>query len=465
MLKAFPALLFDRRRSSRVLLRRDLLPLAFPILIEQACVVLMGMVSTMLVSHLGKAEMAAVGLTDNLSNLLLSLFSAVALGAAVLVAFSLGRGDLDRAREGSRQSLVLAVLGSLLVLLLVYGLGEPLVAVIALGAEPEVQAQALTYLRWVAWGYPCIAVCLVGCGALRGAGNTRLPMLINIMMNLLNLVLGYVLIHGLRLPGWSWPGLGIGGAALAITLARLLGAVTVLWALARSRELGLSWRRYFRPLQGVVLKDVFSIGIPASVESLMFNVGKLVTQLFIAGMGTAAIAANFITFSILLLVNLPGNALGAAATLIVGRRLGQGRRRLAVRQLGQIFRLSNGLLCLLGLLTVPLAPALAGLYSRDPEVVAIVVQLVLLNALFTPVWSASFVLPAGLKGARDGAFTMWVAIGGMWGCRIGVGYVLGVVLGLGVTGVWLGMFSDWMIRGACYYWRLKSGRWLPEEER
>jgi Na+-driven multidrug efflux pump len=82
------------------------------------------------------------------------------------------------------------------------------------------------------------------------------------------------------------------------------------------------------------------------------------------------------------------------------------------------------------------------------------------NALFTPFWASSFVLPYGFKGAKDASYTMWVAIGSMWMCRIVVGYIFGVYFGFGVIGVWFGMFLDWIIRSIFFYYRLISGKWL-----
>lgn len=130
------------------------------------------------------------------------------------------------------------------------------------------------------------------------------------------------------------------------------------------------------------------------------------------------------------------------------------------RLLRYIFWLSTIGLCALALLTVPFAGLLAQFYTRDEEVIHVVKMLVWLNAAFMPFWAASWVLPAGLKGARDARYTMWVSLLSMWGGRIVAGYLLGIVLGFGVVGIWLGMVLDWMIRGSCFYRRLDSGKWL-----
>ncbi len=118
----------------------------------------------------------------------------------------------------------------------------------------------------------------------------------------------------------------------------------------------------------------------------------------------------------------------------------------SVRQLKFIFGLSNIGVCFLALLSAPIAGALASFYTNDPGVILVGETSGLLNALFMPFWAASWVLPAGLKGARDARYTMWVSMLGMWGCRIVAGYTLGVILGWGVNGVWMGMFLDWIVR-------------------
>ncbi|MFP9229589.1 EmmdR/YeeO family multidrug/toxin efflux MATE transporter [Pectobacterium cacticida] len=449
---------YKKRYSNRVLFWREISPLAFPIFIEGLCVVLMGVFSTFLVSWLGKEAMAAVGLADSFNMVIIAFFTAVALGTAVVVAFSLGQRNRKQARSAARQSMSLLVLTSFLLVALVEFAGAVIIDLIAGQADEQVKALALTFLRWTVWGYPAVAVALVGCSALRGAGNTKLPMVINIGMNILNIAISSLLIYGV----FSWEGFGFIGAGIGITISRYLGALFVILTLMHgfNGALRIRFKSYFAPFTWAILYEVLSIGVPASIESVMFNIGKLITQRFVAGMGTEVIAGNFIAFSIATLINLPGNSLGSAATIIVGTRLGKGQIMQSTRQLKHIFWLSNIGLCVLALLSVPSAGFLASLYTNEPDVIEVAKHLLWLNALFMPIWAASWVLPAGLKGAKDASYTMWVAMAGMWGCRVIAGYILGIMLGFGVIGVWMGMFFDWILRGFFYYRRLMSGRWL-----
>jgi len=449
---------YAKRKSYRVLFWREITPLALPIFLENTCVLLMGVLSTFLVSWLGKEAMAGVGLADSFNMVIMAFFAAVDLGTTVVVAFSLGTRDRKRARAAARQSLVLMTALAILLAVVIHLAGEQIINVIAGAATPEVKALALSYLQTTVWSYPAAAIALIGSGALRGAGNTKIPLLINVGMNILNILISSTLIYGL----FSWDGLGFVGAGLGLTISRYIGAIGIIYVLmiGLNPALRISLKSYFTPLNSNILRDVLGIGIPASIESVLFNCGKLLTQMFVAGMGTNVIAGNFIAFSIAGLINLPGSALGSASTIIVGKRLGKGQIAQAEKQLRYVFWLATVGLTILAWGTAPFAGLFASFYTQEEDVKEVVKILIWLNAAFMPIWAASWVLPAGLKGARDARFTMWVSMLGMWGCRVVAGYTLGVLLGMGVVGVWLGMFSDWAVRGAFFYWRMVSGRWL-----
>jgi len=449
---------YQKRKTYRVLFWREISPLAVPIFLENTCVLLMGVLSTFLVSWLGKEAMAGVGLADSFNMVIMAFFAAVDLGTTVVVAFSLGKRDPSRARAAARQSLVIMTLFAIVLAIVIHASGEQIIDFVAGEATPEVKALALAYLELTVLSYPAAAITLIGSGALRGAGNTRIPLIINGGMNILNIMISSVLIYGV----FSWDGLGFVGAGLGLTIARYIGAVAIIVVLmiGFNPALRISLKSYFTPLNFGILWEVLGIGIPASIESVLFNGGKLLTQMFIAGMGTNVIAGNFIAFSIAAVINLPGNALGSASTIITGKRLGKGQIGQAERQLRHVFWMSTIFLTLIAWFSVPFSGLLASFYTHEQDVKEVVQVLIWLNAAFMPIWAASWVLPAGQKGARDARFAMWVSMLGMWGCRVVAGYTLGVVLGMGVVGVWLGMFLDWAVRGAFFYWRMVSGRWL-----
>ncbi|EAT5870284.1 EmmdR/YeeO family multidrug/toxin efflux MATE transporter, partial [Salmonella enterica] len=336
--------------------------------------------------------------------------------------------------------------------------GSEIINIVAGEATPEVKGLALTYLELTVLSYPAAAIALIGSGALRGAGNTKIPLMINGGMNILNIIISSILIYG----AFSWQGLGFAGAGLGLTISRYIGAVAIIWVLmiGFNPALRIPLKSYLKPLNFGIIWEVMGIGIPASIESVLFNGGKLLTQMFVAGMGTNVIAGNFIAFSVAALINLPGNALGSASTIITGKRLGTGQIGQAERQLRHVFWMSTIVLTAIAWGTAPFAGLFASFYTQEQDVKEVVKVLLWLNAAFMPIWAAAWVLPSGFKGARDVRFAMWVSMLGMWGCRVVAGYTLGIVLGMGVVGVWLGMFLDWAVRGALFYWRLISGRWL-----
>ncbi|WP_238085562.1 MULTISPECIES: EmmdR/YeeO family multidrug/toxin efflux MATE transporter [Pseudescherichia] len=449
---------YKKRKSYQVLFWREITPLAVPIFLENTCVLLMGVLSTFLVSWLGKEAMAGVGLADSFNMVVMAFFAAIDLGTTVVVAFSLGKRDRRRARAAARQSLVIMTLFAAVLAAVIHYFGAQIIDVVAGEATPQVKALALTYLELTVLSYPAAAIALIGSGALRGAGNTKIPLMINGGMNILNIIISSALIYGV----FSWPGLGFAGAGLGLTISRYIGAVAIIWVLmiGFNPALRITLKSYFKPLNFAIVWEVMGIGVPASIESVLFNSGKLLTQIFVAGMGTNVIAGNFIAFSVAALINLPGNALGSASTIITGRRLGKGQIGQAERQLRHVFWLSTIGLTAIAWFSAPFAGLLASFYTPEQDVQEVVKILLWLNAAFMPIWAASWVLPAGQKGARDARFAMWVSMLGMWGCRVVAGYTLGVVLGMGVVGVWLGMFLDWAVRGVFFYWRMVSGRWL-----
>ncbi len=454
-------------------IRRDVWKMTLPVLLEQAFLMSLGVVNTIMASRIGEEAVSAIGMVDSIHFIFIAFFSALAVGGTVVVAQLTGQGKTRDANNAIQQALFSGFVLSVAVTIIMWFVRQPLLRTIYATAEPAVLENAFLYFNITVWTYPLICLSTIAFGVLRGAGDTKSPMKINVAINGINLVLSYTMIYGVRpLFGMSLAaaeaspfafllvGMGVKGAAIAISIARGLGAVGALFVLIRgTRQIRLGSLRKFR-LNLNLQRSIFGVGIPASVESMMFNGGKLITQVFIVSLGTVSIASNYIAGSMNSLMLIPGNALAIVATTMVGQAMGKGDTKEAGFLMKYLTWASSAVLLVLGAMVFPIAPLISRLYSTDTAVVSMATQLFRMSLVVSPIcWAWSFLLPAGLKGAGDVKFTMVSAIIGMWTFRIGTGWLFAIPMGLGVPGIWLGMYADWVVRGILFGLRLRGGKW------
>nr|WP_207716082.1 MATE family efflux transporter [Clostridium beijerinckii] len=427
-------------------------------MIEQTFVMLLGTCNTMMAGHIGEQAVSAIGMVDSINNMFISFFAALSVGATVVVAQQIGRNKPKKANETAKQAIISGILVSLIITLLLWIFRIKLINVLYGSAEELVKIDAKLYLEFTLLTYPFIAIEQIANGILRGCGDTKTPMQITIFMNLINIILGYTLIFGINT--LSIPSFGIAGAAVAIAIARLIGTLIIMLVLFRGSKIIKLKNIFPFKFDMEIQKNIFNIGIPAGMEQVIFNAGKLIVQMFIVTMGTASIAANAISSSIAIMINVPGNSLCLAATTFVGQYVGRNDIKGAKSTL--IYLTKFGTICLvsLGLIFIPISKWLASLYTNVPEVINISSTLTRSNSIALIAWGISFILSSGLKGAGDTRYTMLTAFIGMWIFRIFAGYILGIVLGIGVLGIWIAMYIDWIVRGLMYCFRLRGNNWL-----
>ena len=444
---------------------RPVASLSVPVLIEQAGIVLMGVINVMIASNMGRNAISAIGMIDSVNNVVISVFGALAIGGTVVVAQQTGNGNRGEASRAAGQALLSCLAVAAVTTLLALAFQRALVGALFGQAEAQVLENARVYFSVVLWSYLPIALVSIAFGVLRGSGDTRTPMAISLLMNLFNVVFSYVLIYGVRLDFAGLllqvPALGVRGAAVGLTAARTLGAALAVLALLReSQGLRVADLRNFR-FDLALQKCIFRLGVPASLEQLMFNGGKLIVQTFIVGLGTVAMAATVIAGSASSLLMIPGSALSTAAVTLVGQQVGRGQPAEARRRLGFVIGIASAAMGVLSLLILPFAKNLLGLYTQDAPTLAAALPLLLTIMVAQPLlWPASFVTPAGLRGAGDVRYTMTVSIISMWVLRILLGYVFTLVFHWGILGIWLAMYTDWVGRSFFFIRRMMGDRWL-----
>ena len=418
--------------------RKQLTRLIWPLLVEQLLSVLVGMADVLMVSYVGEATVSGVSLVDSVNHLIIQVLFALTAGGTVVCARSIGAKDTPSAKKSAGQLLTVTAGAMLLIAALFLAAGRHILRLLFGTAEPEVLRNAEIYLRFTAASFPFLAVYHAVSATFRAKGNTKLSMLVSLGMNVLNLAGNAICIFGL---GW-----GVEGVALPTLLSRAAAAAAMLLFLQSAKnELRLDSFRALRP-EGGILRQILSIGVPGSVESALFNLGKVLLQSLVSTLGTASIAAYAVAGNLVTYLYLPGNALGTAVTTVVGQCSGAGETEQAKTYTKKLILADYAML-------VPICAALivgrsfwVGLYSLSEGAAALAAGLVLAHSLAMILWPVAFLLPYYFRATGRATFSMLVAVGAMAVFRIGFAYAFVLLLHKNVLWIWYAMFIDWVFR-------------------
>ena len=324
------------------------------------------------------------------------------------------------------------------------------------GTLPEdTLAYCRTYLYLSAVSYPALALYNGGAALLRAMNNSKASMYTSLMMNVFNVGGNALLIYGLNME--------VAGAGTASLLARMLGAGIMVWLLLnRSAPIHLIHPMRPEP-DGPMIRRIFSQGIPNGLENSMFQIGKLMVAGIVSMFGVSIIAANAISNNIASLCNLPGTAIGLAIVTVVGQCVGAGDVRQARYYANRLILLVYGFTIAVDVVLFIFARPLAGIFNLSPEALDASEEVLRWYAVAAAIfWPASFTVPNALRAAGDARFTMGVSVLCMWVFRIGASYLLVYSFDMGLLGIWVAMFIDWVVRGAFFVTRYLGSRWLTK---
>ena len=318
--------------------------------------------------------------------------------------------------------------------------------------EPDVMQAAETYFWLSALSYPMLALYNAGAALFRSMGNSRISLFASLIMNVINIGGNALLIYGL-----NW---GVAGAATA-TLASRTVAGLMMMLLLRNRDNPIFLERLFHPeWNGGILKSILRVGVPNGLENGMFQIGKLLVAGLITTFGTSAIAANAICNNVGSMSNIPGSAIGLAMITVVGQCVGAKDYQQARHYTKTLLAAAYVSMGLLNIALFLLAPYLVGFYAMPQTTTDLALSVLQVNCVVTVlIWPSSFTLPNALRAAGDARFTMVTSMVSMWVFRIGMSYVLGAWLGMGLFGVWTAMQIDWAVRSLVFGVRFLGHKW------
>ena len=428
--------------------------ITFPAFAELFLISLKGIVDMFMVSQLSSMAVAAVTLTTQPFFLLIAIFNGINVGTTTLVSWNIGKGDKAKASAIARQAIIFN-----------FVLGGAISAVGFFGArffmplmmdDPVVVAYAITYLEIICLGLAFNAVSMGITAALRGAGETKVPMIYNLAANLLHLLLNYMLIFG----NWGAPRLEVMGAAVSASVARTFTAfvaigVLMLWKRSPLRiKLSDSWR-----LHKKTIKDIFAIGMPGAGEQFVIQAGLLVFTRIISSLGYQALSAHQFAITVNMIAFSISQAFAISNTALVGRAVGADDYPLAEHYTIYARRLARISTAAVTLNFIIWAPHILGIFTTDPIIIAYGIPVFYLMAATQYIQSSQMCTAGALRGSGDTMYPFYASIVGIWGLRIALAALFIFVFNWGVAGAWAAFLIDQSGRSFVVKRRFNSGKW------
>ncbi len=439
--------------------RNQTIKLTIPVFLELLISSLFGMVDMMMVGNSGvpsiaTPSIAATGITNQVIFIGIAMAQAMSTGGTAMISRYCGAKEPEKIPNIVKHLLILMI-----IILIV-----PFVAINQLmperimgfiGAEQETISIGLNYFRIVIVGFIFQSLNLAIFASMRGTGDTRTPMIINIAVNLLNVVGNYILIFGKL----GLPAMGVTGAGLSTSLSHVVAfVILVIMLLNKNHIVRLDIAKGFK-FNKPIMQNLFKVGGPAALEQVGFRLGVVMFIKIVSGLGTVAYATHQIASNIIGLSFAPGQAFGIAASTLVGKSLGQERVDRADRFIKETNRLALLSSAFFGLLFFFFGTTLVGLYTKDLQVIESSGSIMKIIALIQPFQASAFALSGGLRGAGDTVSTLIVTVIGVFVIRLSIAYVLINIVGLGVIGAWIAMLSDQIIRWIGISIRYRTGKW------
>ena len=439
-------------KKERLFTNRQLLTLLWPLVIEQALEILVGMADTVMVSSVGEAAISGVSLVDMINQLIITLFGALATGGAVVTSQYLGAKRQGDAAKSAGQLVGLSALLGVSVAAFCLLTRTAQLRLFFGTITDDVMEACLVYFTITSLSFPFLALYNAGAAIFRSTGNSAVSMKVSVIVNAINFFGNAFCVFVLKM--------GVAGVAVPTLISRAVGAVIILALAAKPEYILHITLRTVTHLERSTAKNILYIGIPSAFENSLFQLGRVLVVSMISLFGTVHISANAVANNLDAIGCIVGNAMGLAMITVIGRCVG-------AQDFEQVKYYTKKLLLwdyiaqgAVNVTVILLLNQILSLYTLTPETRALSWILVMIHdgcALL--LWPAAFVLPNALRAANDVRFTMMASVVSMIVFRMGLSWILCVNMGLGAVGVWYAMVVDWICRIICFVTRFVTGTW------
>ncbi len=438
--------------------------LAWPTMLEQWLQVAAQYVDSAMVGRLGAAATAAVGATSTVNWLVGSSVSALGIGFLAYIAREYGARRYDNAARAAAQSVSTCLIAGLAFMALALSLSGQIPR--WMNVKPEIRDTAARYFFIIYLPMVFRAASVIFGIVLRASGDTRTPMRCNLLINLINVVLNYLLIYeprAVELPGLRIviPGAGMGviGAAWGTAIAFTVGGILMTVALWRHPRLSPRGRS-LRP-DAAILKPCLRVALPAALQRFGTSFGYVAFAALINGIGTVSTAAHSIANTAESAFYIPAYGVQTAAATLSGNASGMRDKRYMRGVTRTLLLLEASMMTLSGGALFLLAEKMMRMFTPDADVICLGTVVLRMVAVTEPLYGVAVVLEGIFQGVGDTMYPFFSNMAAMWGVRVLGTFVAVRVLGHGLPAAWGCMIAHNILLFLLYLHRFRSGRWNP----
>lgn len=434
-------------------LNKNIFKLSIPLVLENIFHMSVFVSDTIMIARLGTESIAAVGLAGTVYFVASMVFSSLNIASASIIARHVGAKEMGKAQIVAGQSILLSLMLGVAVSPFLVVFARKLLVVMS--AEPIVIDLGVGYLQIVS-GFMVLRLIMLACsGILRGAGDTKTPMKVTLVINIINVLFNWLLIYGIG----PFPRLGVSGVGYATVISYSIGTGLLVKKLfEKEAVITISIQQMVR-LHIESLRRIIRISIPAAIDTFLTQMGFLFFTKIVTMLGTVSLAAHEIALRIESISFMPGFALAVSTATLVGQSLGAKNVNLALLSMKRSCCFALVLMGFFALIFILLPEQIVGLFQPEANVFSLATICLMISAIEQPALAIYMVYSGGLRGAGDMVSPMIVAIVGTLCLHVPLAYVLGITFQLGLAGVWLGAAIDWIVRAVAIYILYKKGRW------
>lgn len=434
-------------------LSRQLTALAGPIFVETLLVMMLGAVDTFMLSRYSDNSVAAVGVVNQLMNLVFLLFEVISLGTSILCSQYIGAGQRDKVIQVVGTSLLFNFLFGIVVSIALLFLAEDLLML--MGLRPDLMADGLPYMQIVGGFAFLQALSLSLSASLRSADKAKYPMYVAMVVNVLNIIGNYALIFG----KFGMPALGVEGAAISTSFCRFV-SVIILFVILFKKHIPSFPKELFTPFPWVELKNLLKIGIPSAGEHMSYSLSQIVITYFINIISNQALATRSYVTNIVMFTFIFALSIAQGGAILIGHLVGMKKIQAAYTIGKRIMRMGAAMSVSLALLTALFGKQILSLLTSDPWIIATGASILWIEVFLEHGRALNFFGVNALRSAGDIYFPVNVGIIVMWTVQVIGSYVLGISMGWGLVAMWAVFALDENIRGLIFVHRWNSFKWV-----